>query len=98
MIVSRNLSWICTCLEISGMDLTVPRQKEHNNMYLAIEKLLDLLDLLELLEFVISNYSSSRTCSFSPFSFVIVMADIVFVRVSFCKSDWSLSFISLKAA
>ncbi len=39
MIVSRNLSWICTCLEISGMDLTVPRQKEHNNMYLAIEKM-----------------------------------------------------------
>ena len=66
--------------------------------FLELLGLLDLLDLLELLEFVISNYSSSRTCSFSPFSFVIVMADIVFVRVSFCKSDWSLSFISLKAA
>ena len=25
--------------ELTGADLTVPRQKEHNNMYLAIEKM-----------------------------------------------------------
>ena len=27
------------CLEIKGVDMTVPRQKEHNNMCLAIEKM-----------------------------------------------------------
>ena len=39
MIVSRNLSEACICLEINGVDMTVPRQKEHNNMCLAIEKM-----------------------------------------------------------
>ena len=27
------------CLDMNGMDLSVPRQKEHNNMCLAIEKM-----------------------------------------------------------
>ena len=39
MIDSRNLSEVCMCLDMNGVDLSVPRQKEHNNMCLAIEKM-----------------------------------------------------------
>jgi len=39
LIVSRNLSEVCMCLEIKGVDMTVPRQQKHNKMCLAIEKM-----------------------------------------------------------
>ena len=39
MIVSRNLSEVCMCLEIKGVDMTAQRQQKHNKMCLAIEKM-----------------------------------------------------------
>ena len=39
MIVSRNLSEACMCLEIKEVDMMVPRQQKYNKKCLAIEKM-----------------------------------------------------------